>query len=88
MYVWYDYLCQCASGYEQIYTAYVLLCPLYRFMKTHDRLSALRNARDTIRKRDRKISKIKVRLESLTSKRGNCSSDSERDPSYGIPPCL
>ena len=46
------------------------LCPLYRFMKTPDRLSALRNARDTIRKRDRKIAKIKVRLESLTSKRG------------------
>ena len=46
------------------------LCPLYRFMKTPDRLSALRNARDTIRKRDRKIAKIKVRLKSLTSKRG------------------
>ena len=39
-------------------------------MNTPDRLSALRNARDTIRKRDRKIAKIKVQLESLTSKRG------------------
>ena len=39
-------------------------------MKTPDRLSALRNARLTLRKRDRKIAYIKKRLESLTLERG------------------
>jgi hypothetical protein len=39
-------------------------------MKTPERLSALRNARLTLRKRDRRIAYIKRQLESLTLERG------------------
>ena len=39
-------------------------------MKTPERLSALRNARQTLRNRDRKIARMKKRLESLTSEGG------------------
>ena len=69
MYAWYDYLSVCKWLQTNIHS----ICVDYaccRFMKTPDKLSALRNARNTIRKHDRKIEKIKVRLESLTSTRG------------------
>jgi hypothetical protein len=39
-------------------------------MKTPERLSALRNARLTLRKRDRRIAYIKRKLDSLTLERG------------------
>lgn len=39
-------------------------------MRTPERLSALRSARQTLRNRDRKIARIKKQLESLTSRRG------------------
>ena len=39
-------------------------------MKTLERLLALRNARQTLRNRDRKIARVKKRLDSLTSERG------------------
>lgn len=39
-------------------------------MKTPERLSALRNARQTLRNRDRKVARVKKQLESLTSQRG------------------
>ena len=43
---------------------------VYRFMKTPERLSALRNARQTLRNRDRKIARVKKRLESATTQNG------------------
>ena len=39
-------------------------------MKTPERLSALRRARQTLRNLDRKVARIKKRLESLTSEGG------------------
>ena len=72
MHAWYDHFVS-MQVITNKYTQYMYMCCLrllYRFMKTPDRLSALRNARDTIRKRNRKIAMIKVRLESLTSQRG------------------
>lgn len=39
-------------------------------MKTPERVSALRIARQTLRKRDQKISRMKARLELLTSSKG------------------
>ena len=39
-------------------------------MKTSERLSALRRARETLRNRDQRISRIMKRLESLTSEGG------------------
>lgn len=39
-------------------------------MKTPERLSALRKARLTLRNRDRRIARIRKRLESLTSQSG------------------
>ena len=39
-------------------------------MKTPERLLALRNAKLTLKKRDRKITSITIRLESLTSEKG------------------
>ena len=39
-------------------------------MKTPERLSSLRRARDTLRKRDRKIANIKKQLESFTLQGG------------------
>ena len=45
-------------------------------MKTPQRLSALHNARQTLRNWDRKITRIKKRLESLTSE-GGVSVDAE-----------
>jgi hypothetical protein len=53
--------CVCVIAYK------IALC---RFMKTPERLSALRNARLTLRKRDRRIAYIKRKLDSLTLERG------------------
>ena len=39
-------------------------------MKTPDRLSALRKARQTLRNRDRRLARLKNRLEKLTTERG------------------
>ena len=39
-------------------------------MKTPEKLTSLRKARETLRKRDRKIAQIKKQLESLTSQEG------------------
>ena len=39
-------------------------------MKTPEKLASLSNARETLRKRDRKIAQIKKQLESLTSWEG------------------
>ena len=61
-------MCVCLSVSLCAYIIYTLL--LYRFMKTPEKLSALRNARLTLRKRDRKIAHIKKQLESLTLERG------------------
>jgi hypothetical protein len=41
-----------------------------RYMRTPERLSALRNARQTLRNRDRKIARVKKQLELLTAQRG------------------
>ena len=43
---------------------------LYRFMKTPDRHAALRKAKITIRNRDRRIARLKKKLEDLISNRG------------------
>ena len=49
---------------------FVYLHILYRFMKTPERLASLRQARETLRKRDRKITQLKKKLELLTSQGG------------------
>lgn len=43
---------------------------IYRYLKTPDRLAALRTAKQTLRLRDQKLSRMKSRLQSLTSSNG------------------
>ena len=45
-------------------------CASSSFMKTPERLSALRAAKKTLRMRDQKIARMKQRLESLTLEKG------------------
>lgn len=49
---------------------YMYIGCTYRYMRTPERLSTLRNARQTLRNRDRKIACVKKQLELMTSERG------------------
>ena len=54
-------------------------------MKTPERLSSLRHAQKTLRKRNRKITRIKKQLESLTSQGGVAvASDVQEEIVQGI----
>ena len=43
---------------------------MFRFMKTPDRIAALRKARKTLKLRDQKIARMRNKLEELTSEKG------------------
>ena len=47
-----------------------ILAHVNRFMNNTDRISALRNARKVIKNRDRKLAKMRLRLDVLTSSGG------------------
>ncbi len=60
------------TGKKKLVLLYILLSYvfLYRFMKTPDRRAAFRNAKIAIRNRNRRIARLKKKLEDLISNQG------------------